>query len=738
MALAGSCFFGISPLPAKPRAATLSPVSDSPTASLDGIFRPRSVAVVGAGRREGTIGRQVVANIISAGFTGPVYPVNPKSPVVHSVPTVARVADVPGPLDLAILVVPAEEVLKVAEQCGKKGVRGLVVITAGFREIGGVGLKREAKLQSIASRYGMRVVGPNCMGIINSHPEVRLNGSFSAVYPGPGGVAMVSQSGALGEAILADAAAAGLGVSMFASVGNRADVTAADLIEYWEDKPEVRVILLYIEAFGDPTRFVAAASRVGRKKPIIAVKAGRSAAGQAAAGSHTGAVMGADAAADTMLAQAGVLRVDSFREMFGLAAALMFQPVPKGDRMAVLTNAGGPGILATDALVGCGLRMADLAPKSRTALTKVLPPEASVQNPVDLIASANAESYRKALRILVRDPGIDGLLVLFVSPVMIDAEAVAQAIVDESKGCGKPVMACVMGRQRGLEALQLLTDAGVTVFRYPEDAVMTMRRMVTRNSLAQRKRGPLPQLTPAAPTAAKVLGAAVKRAGRREDSGDGVWLSGADAMEVLTAYGVPFPQCRFVPARPGDAVEAAAELGYPVALKAEAAGLVHKSEEGAVFPGLKDGDQVLAAARDLVKRLKPGHRDLKFLVQRMAGGHRELLLGMNRDPRYGPTFAVGLGGTLVEVMQDVAFRVAPMDAKDPAEMFAGLKGAALLGTFRGQPAVQVKRAEEVLLRLQQLALDHPEVVEVEINPFIAGAKRADCVAVDARIRVVRP
>lgn len=694
------------------------------TKGLDGLFRPRSVAVVGASRRPGSIGRQVVENLIRGGFQGPVYPVNPKAEVVLSVPAFRSVKAIPGPVDLAVLVVPPDAVLQVAEECGKKGVKGLVVITAGFREVGGEGIAREEKLAAISKRYGMRVIGPNCMGIVNAEPTYALDASFSATLPRPGAVAMVSQSGALGEAILADAAQAGLGVAMFASVGNRVDVTAADLLAYWEDDPAVRVILLYLETVGEPQEFVEVARRVSRKKPIIAVKSGRSDAGAMAASSHTGSIAGADVAVDTMLAQCGVLRVDNFRDMFALAQALLDQPLPKGARMAVVTNAGGPGILATDALVGLGLEVKPLRPATEKALKKALPVEASVRNPVDLIASADAARYRAALDLVVADETVDGVVVLFVSPIMIDAAAVAQAIVDETKGCGRPVLACVMGRQRGDEAQRILRDAGIPVFRYPEDAATTLRLMLRRQRWLERRPVRVPALSVDRAAASRVL----RKKGR---SG---WLSSAEVEVVLGAYGIPFPVSRRVRS-PGEAVAAAHELGWPVVLKAESAGLLHKSEHRAVRVGLRDGDEVFAAAKDLLERLGSTFSDLRLQVQSQATGHREVLIGMTRDPRYGPLFAVGLGGVQVEVLRDVNLRVGPLDGRDPEEMFAALKGAPLLGAFRGAPAVDLATATSALLRLQQLTQDFPEVQEVEVNPFILAEKGKRSVAVDGRIRV---
>jgi acyl-CoA synthetase (NDP forming) len=634
---------------------------------------------------------------------------------------------VPGEVDLAVLVVPAPFVNAAAEECGKKGVKGLVVITAGFREIGGRGVEREEELVRICREAGMRLIGPNCMGIINTESEFQLNASFASTLPAPGAVAMVSQSGALGEAILADAAGAGLGVAMFASVGNRADVTAADLIEYWADVESVRVILLYIEAFGDPEHFVEVARRVSRDKPIIAVKAGRSAAGAAAVGSHTGSVAGADVAADTMLAQCGVLRVDSFREMFALAAALLHQPAPAGSRIAIVTNAGGPGILATDALVGFGLEMAELKPQTTRGLQKALPEEASVRNPVDLIASADAERYRRALRLVVKDDHVDGLLVLFVSPIMIDAVAVARAIVEETEGCGKPVLAVLMGRRGGREALELLQQHGVIVYRYPEDAARTMRLLVRRGRLLRRTRGPAPEIE----LSAKDRRAVAKILGRPE----GGWLSGDDAEAVLAHYGVPFAASRVVSADPEAAVRAAEAVGYPVVLKAVSGKLVHKTEHKAVVARLADAEAVRRAAEDLVKRLHKRFGPLQIQVQAMARGHRELLIGAHRDPRYGPVLAAGLGGVHVEVLGDVSVRVGPLHDLQPERMLSALRGAPLLDAYRGEPAIDRALVHECVLRLDQLARDLPQIEEMDLNPFIVDRQGGNSYVVDARVRM---
>ena len=680
------------------------------------------MAVVGASRSPHSIGRQVIANLIADGFTGPIFPVNPNSTVVHSMKCYPSVRLIPDPVDLCVIVVPADAVLDVAEECGRKGVKGLVVVTAGFREIGGVGIEREHKLKAIARRYGMRVIGPNCMGILNTEDGYRLNASFAAARPHQGHIGFVSQSGALGEAILAESRAEGLGVAQFASVGNLVDVTAEDLIEYWEDDPAVRLILLYIESVGDPVRFTRAARRVSRKKPILAVKAGRSAEGARAAGSHTGSVAGADVAADTLLAQCGVIRCATLRQMFLLASALLTQPLPRGNRVAVVTNAGGPGILATDALISQGLRVPELSATTVTSLRPALPAEASCRNPVDLIASANGPRYRAALRAVGRDPGIDALLVLFVSPIMIDVQEVASAILAGTRGIKKPMVACVMGRHREDEALATLRGRGVPVYRFPEEAARTLAGMWRAEELRAQPTGKPVRFRVARETAHAVL---------RRARG---WLDPERVERLLQAYGLPLAPSRRV-RTPVAAMEAAHALGYPVVLKASSARILHKSEVKGIVLGLKSGDEVFEAAKDLLARARRLDPKVRLQVQSMVKGQREILLGMTRDPRSGPLFAVGLGGVLVEVLRDVAVRIGPLHDLDPDAMLRSLKGWPLLQGFRGDPPCDLRTAGEALLRLNQLVEDFPQIAEVEINPFILGREGAPSFAVDARLRV---
>ncbi len=694
--------------------------------NLDCLFRPRSIAVVGASRNPHSIGYEIVANLVGQGFVGPVFPVNPKAKVVHSIPCYPTLEAIPEPIDLAIIVVPSVLVPKVVRSCAKKGVKGIVIISAGFREIGGKGTALEEEVIQICKKAGIRMIGPNCMGILNTEPETRMNASFAASVPIPGNIGFVSQSGALGEAILSDAREIGLGIRMFASVGNRADVGADDLCEYWANDPDVRLILLYLESFGEAEHFRRIAEELKCKKPIIAVKSGRTVSGARAAGSHTGSIAGEDKAVETFLFQTGVLRAESLREMFNLAGALLHQPIPQGDRVAVVTNAGGPGILATDALEGRRIPLATFKASTRKRLEAVLPSEATVQNPIDLIASAGPERYRKVLRAVVRDPGVDSLLVLFVSPVMIDAEAVARAILEETQGHGKPVVTCIMGKQRGDEAVELLKSAGIPVFSFPEEAADTISGLIRYRQMCARETGQPKTYRVQQKKAKRVLAKAAVDA-------DG-WIEGAAVRQILAEYGIPFVPTITVDS-PEDGVAAAHRVGFPVAAKAVGFGLVHKTDLGAVAVGLQNGDEVFEIIQKMKRRLGRKHPGLRFEVQSMAKGHRELLLGFTRDPYFGPLFALGLGGVHVEVLKDVVVRLGPLRDVDPLQMMDGLRGKALLAPYRGAPGIDRGKVQEILLRLNQLAVDFPEFLECELNPLIAGQEGVPTVAVDARIRL---
>lgn len=706
-------------------------------ATLDAILHPRSIAVVGASRRPQTIGREILHNLIDFGFTGPIYPVNPHLTAVHSIRAYPSLKAIPDPVDLAIIVVPQNLVDGIVDDAAAKGVRGLVVITAGYRETGAAGAKAEAVLKEKVRRAGIRMVGPNCMGVINTDPEVRMNGTFAATTPIAGTAGFMSQSGALGEMILAHAEQIGLGIAYFVSMGNKTDVSGNDLLEAWEDDPRVNVILMYLESFGNPARFAAITRRVTRKKPILAVKSGRSAAGARAAFSHTGALAGAEVAVDSLMEQCGVLRMGTMSEMFTLATALAHQPLPRGNRIAILTNAGGPAIMATDACAMRGLEVAELPAATQEALRGVLAPEASVRNPVDMIASADGPRYAAALDILKRDESVDGLIVLFVSPITINAVEVARAIIAAAQGARLPILTCFMGKEQGRQGVDELRQAGVPVYLFPEEAALAMAGLLRYRQIRERPAGTAPAFEVDRARAQAALDAAAA-AGRTV-------LTLEETADLLGAYGLPVAPSR-VATTPAEAIEAASALGYPVVVKGLAEGLVHKTDRGAVKVDLRNGDEVAAACRSIAQSLgqasgaAPGRASgsgpiaVRFQVQPMVRGGHETILGVFHDPQFGPLLMFGLGGIFVEVMKDVAFRVLPVTDTEARDMVRGIRGHPILAGTRGGPKADEDFLVEAALRLGQLAIECPEVEQVDVNPLIVGPNRAGSFVVDARIR----
>jgi acetyl coenzyme A synthetase (ADP forming)-like protein len=696
---------------------------------LDPLFRPRSIAVVGASREKQTIGREILHNLIDFGFTGAIYPVNPNAASIHSIRCYPGLRDIPDPVDLALIVVPGRIVPRVLEDAVAKGVKALVVITAGFREVGEDGAAREAAIRDRVRAAGMRMVGPNCMGIINTDEAVSMNATFAATRPERGVVGFMSQSGALGEVILARASEIGLGIAYFVSMGNKADISGNDLLEAWEDDPSVRVILMYLESFGNPEKFTAIARRVTRKKPVLAVKAGRTAAGARAAFSHTGALAGTEAAVDTLFEQTGVLRVGSMSDMFTLAAAFAGQPLPKGNRVALLTNAGGPAIMATDACVNLGLEVPELPASAQEALRRVLVPEASVRNPVDMVAAATGREYAAALEILEAEEAIDGLIVLFVSPIMINALEVARAIIAAARGARIPILTCFMGKDQGRRGVEDLRRAGVPVYLFPEEAARAMAGLVAYRRVRERPEGKR-VVHPVDRAAASAAIAAARAAGRDV-------LTAEETAALLRAYGLPG-----VPGRdagtPEEALAAAAALGYPVVLKAAGPGLVHKTERGAVRLDLRTPEELAEACRAMQKTLA-GER-FRFQVQTMVRGGRETILGLSRDPKFGTLLMFGLGGIFVEVLRDVVFRILPITDVEARDMVRGVRGHPILRGVRGEPPADEEFLVEALLRLAQMGGECEAIDQVDLNPLIVGfappgGPRGASYVVDARVRL---
>jgi len=707
------------------------------TGTLEPLFRPRSVAVIGASRRRDTIGGAILHNLLEQGFQGPVYPVNPSASHVQAVPAYPNVEAIPGPIDLAIIVIPAAHVLEVVDACGRKGVKALVVISAGFKEVGAAGAKREAELHAAVSRHGMRLVGPNCLGILNTDPAVSMNATFAPVQPPAGRIAFSSQSGALGLAILDYARELNLGISQFVSVGNKADVSGNDLIEFWEHDPGTDMILLYLESFGNPQKFTQIARRVSRTKPIVAVKSGRTPGGSRAASSHTGALAGSDQAVDALFRQSGVIRTDTIEELFDTALLLGSQPVPGGRRVAILTNAGGPGIMAADACESAGLTLPSLEPKTVKALRAFLPAEASVKNPVDMIASAEAASFEKALRLLVADKNVDSVIVIFVPPLVTGAPDVARAILAGAAGSKKPILSCFMGTHGVPESLRSLNEGHIPSYAFPEAAARTLARAAAYGEWRSAPPGKIPVIKGIDSEGGRaVIGRALAGAG----NGAPTWLDTESLTTLFTAYGINIPTVRTATNR-GEAAVAAKSVGFPVVMKVKTPDAVHKTDVGGVRLGLRSEEEAARAFDEIggaLMRAKPGARFLGVTVEPMVTRGIETIVGMTRDPLFGPVVLFGLGGVAVELLHDVSVRVAPLTDRDAEEMVREIRGHPLLDGYRGAAPSNVASLIELLHRVSRMAVEHPEIQELDLNPVLVFPGIAPCVALDARMRIGGP
>lgn len=694
--------------------------------SLYTILKPHSIAVIGASRASDTIGHQIVANLVAHGFTGPVYPVNPHATSIHSMRCYSCIADVPAPVDMAVIAIPKALVLDVADQCGRAGVRGIVVISAGFREVGGDGPAREHALAETVRSHGMRMIGPNCLGVLNTDPMYAMDATFAPCMPPTGRVGFVSQSGALGLSVLDYANEYEIGIAQFVSVGNSADVSVTDVLLEWELDPTVQVVLVYQESFGEPRRFLDVASRVTRGKPVIVLKAGRSAAGARAASSHTGALAASDAAVDALLAQAGVLRAGSIEELFDMAMAFGAQPLPRSRRTAVITNSGGPGILAADALAGSGLDLAELQPATIADLRSVLPAEASVRNPLDTIASARPAEYRAALETLLADQNVDSVLSIFVPPLGVREVEVAEAIGAAARTCpAKPVLAVLMGRDGLPEGRAALHERGIPAYVFPESAARALAALCRYRESLNRPVS-RPERLPINRAAAGTIIAQAALEGR-------VRLDQAEALALIDAYGISIARPCVVHSADA-AASAAASLGVPVALKVISPAIVHKTEVAGVRLGIAGSEQVRAAYAELLEAVAaraPEANISGVIVQPMVSEGREMIAGIVRDPLFGPLLMFGLGGILVEALHDVTFRLAPITAGDASAMITSLRSSSILSGLRGQPPADTDALVDILRRLSQLSIDFPAITELDVNPLVARPDGA--VAVDARV-----
>ncbi len=708
-------------------------------ASMRPFFKPKSVAVIGASTKPSAIGYRIMEALVVSRFQGCIYPINPKGGVICSMRAYKSIRDVPEPVDLAVVVVPRDTVMDVVDECADRGVRALIVISAGFAEVNEEGRALQEALLDKVRGHGMRMIGPNCLGVLNTDPEISINASFSPIFPPAGRVAMTSQSGALGLAILALAKRLDLGLSTFVSMGNKADVSGNDLLQYWESDEGTDVILLYLESIKNPRRFARIARRLGRNKPIICIKGGRTTAGLRAASSHTAALAGGDAPVDALFRQTGVIRCDTLEEMFDLASALANQPLPTGKRIGIVTNAGGPGIMCSDACEANGLLVPELPEDVRSRLASFLPSAAAVGNPVDMIASAPPDHFKSTVENVLASDAVDALIVIYIPVGVADNQEIFDGIRDgvahaRERGIKqKPVLACLMVEE-GITPPLKLGDELIPTYEFPESAAHVMSKVADYAAWLREPLGMIPDFTDTRPRHARdICRSAI------DNRGSG-WLSAEETREVLTAFRLPVSGGG-VAKTADEAVKLAEEAGYPVAVKLASIKIVHKTEMGGVFLNLKNADAVRKAFNDIESRLeKAGQLDAMegALIQPMVSGGVEVMIGVTEDPVFGPLVAFGLGGIHVEILGDVCFRVTPLTDKDAEEMTNEIKGHKLLEGYRGHQPADIEAIREMLLRISLMVEDVPEIVELDLNPIFALEPGNGCRIVDARIKVESP
>ena len=712
------------------------PLYRSTVESLKPFFHPRSIAVIGASRETSRIGYRLLESLQGSRFTGTIIPDNPYATEIAGLPVFPSLRSIPGPVDLALIAVPPNAVLAVIDDCAAKQVTAAILITAGFAETGTLGISLEQQLREKVRQHGIRLIGPNCFGLMNLDPAVRLNATYTPIFPPFGRVAIASESGGLGLAVVTAASRLNLGLSSFVSVGNHADVTVNDLVEYWEQDQTTDVILLYLETIVDPHRFRQIAERVGRKKPIVVLKAGRTQAGQSAAGSHTAALATNEMAVDALFTQCGVIRARTLEEFLALATGLSAQRLPVGCNVGILTNSGGPGVLCADSCAAEGLSVPGLSKQTQSTLASFLPPTTALRNPVDVIGFATEDQHARAVETMLKADEIDALIIVHVSVRAKDNPPVASGIARgisaarQAIGRNNPVYICWMA-EGDLDRKFMIDGETVPTYQHPEIPARIIIRAVAYEVWRQQPLGQVPNysdvdLSKAKSTCAKAL----------SERGSG-WLTTEETHALLAAMKLPLVQGA-VAASAEKAVKLASKIGFPVAVKLASHQIPHKTEMGGVHLSLADEQAVRNSFEAIRSRLSVGHKLEAMegvLIQPMLSGGVEVMVGMTRDPLFGPLLAFGLGGIHVEILGDVQFRITPLTDRNAAEMVQEIKGYRLLTGYRGQPAADVKAIEEVLLRISHLVEEIPDIVELDLNPIFALPEGQGCKIVDARIRI---
>ena len=701
------------------------PKNKEPLQSLEAFLNPRSIAVIGASRTEGKIGHAVLSNIVKSGFKGSIYPINPGEEQILDLPCYPNVDAVNGVIDLAVIVVPAKFVLHILESCGKRGIRGVIIITAGFRETGHEGLLAERKMAEIASTYHIRILGPNCLGMIDT--LVPMNPSFAANMPRPGRIAFMSQSGALCTSVLDIAMAQDIGFSRFVSLGNKADLDEIDFLEAWFEDPESRVVMAYLEGISDGARFIDVARRITKSKPIIAIKSGTTNAGSRAVSSHTGSLAGSERAYETAFKQAGVIRAGSVGDLFDVAVAMARQPLPINDHVAIITNAGGPGIMASDAIERAGLNLAMLSNETMNKLREFLPPAASVLNPVDVLGDALADRYQKALELVSEDPNVGAIVVILTPQFMTQVEETAKAVAKISDRHSMPILGCFMGEANIEKGVRILTAHNVPNYIVPERAINALKKMADQWRWQQEPPQEFERF-PVERDGISEIFQKVRQDGRLQ-------IGDAEARAILEACGISIPGSRLC-GTADEAVTFAEELGYPVVMKIASPDILHKTDIGGIKLNITGATDVRDAFDLLTlraQRYMPEAEIWGCLVQQQVRGGREVIVGMNRDPQFGALVMFGLGGIYVEVLKDVSFRIAPFSRKEADEMIREIRSFNLLRGVRGQSRCDIKAIVNTLLRISQLVTEFPEIVELDINPLMVFDEGRGATAIDMRL-----
>jgi acetate---CoA ligase (ADP-forming) len=692
---------------------------------LEKLFHPSSIAVIGASETSGKVGRVVLENIVSSGFGGKLFPVNPSHTEVLSLPCYSSIAELPETPDLAIIIIPAAAVQEAMKQCGTRGVKAAVIISAGFKESGREGYRRESELYKIAQQYGIRVLGPNCLGLADTHTP--MNATFATRAPLQGKIAFMSQSGALCTAVLGWSEEDHMGFSRFISLGNKMDLNESDLLEELEKDDNTSVITAYLEGVADGGRFLDITSRVSKSKPVIIFKAGVTQAGARAVSSHTGTLAGSENAYTAAFRKCGALRADTVENLFMLSKGLAAQPPPRGSRIAVITNAGGPGIIASDALERSGLTLATLGEQTTRQLRENLPEAASVYNPVDVLGDAGADRYRLAITAVLGDPNVDAILVMLTPQAITRPSEVASALVESTHGTDKTVLAVFMGGPEVSEAEEIMRTDGIPNFQYPEQAVNTLRSMKSYTDFISRPKDTRIRFEVDKGKVHETFDA-VRKQERKE-------LVEVEAQKILEAYGLPVARTRLA-TNLEECIKAARKIGYPVVAKIASPQIMHKTDVGGVVVGIATTDDLIAAYEKITanaRKFVPQANIWGVLVQEMLPASRELILGMNRDTQFGPLLMAGLGGIYVEVLKDVSFRLAPLSEEEAREMLHELKSYWLLRGTRGESPADIPAVVESMMRVSQLVMDFPEINELDINPLRVLEEGKGCLAADARI-----